>query len=174
MNKFSKALETKLQSLQEERAAHEDAIKSIDGKLEVLNQLCAEDAQVIEGKLSLLNEIFGVVPEEKTEPTPPALKKRKPGRPKGSKAKGTKAGKKSTSTHALDDDLFQEAMRQLATREGGGTSKDFQESRVKSYRPQPRPDRNLGPGITAGTKKQVEQAQQSRKIDANVSIDEGE
>lgn len=160
MSNFVKALESKIKVLQEERAEHEEAIEAIDAKLELLNELHAEEGG------------------EPVAEAPPAPKKRKPGRPKGSKNKKTPAKKadpkKGASGHGVDDDLYQEAVRQLANLEEGGTSKELQERMVKRFNPQPRPQRTLGPGITAGTKKDVEKAQASRKIDHSISIDEGE
>lgn len=154
MSDFIKALEGKIKALQKEKTEHESAIAAIESKLELLGELYWE-------------EMGQPVPATTNTPS----KKRKPGRPKGS----TKKNKVSkTMKHAVADDLYEEAMRQVNSLEGGGTSKDLQERMVKRYSPQPRPQRELGPGITAGTKKQIESAQTARKVDTTISIDEGE
>jgi hypothetical protein len=68
-------------------------------------------------------------------------------------------------------------MSQLARSEEGGTSAELQEKLTKRFNPQPRERHSLGAGITAGTKKQVEEARAgggARKVNASVSVDESD
>jgi len=154
MTNFVKALEGKIKTLQEERVEHEEAIESIDAKLELLNELYAEES----GE-----------PAPTTSKTP---KKRRPGRPKGS----TKKLAPTQGKHAVNDELYQEALKQASATEGGGTSPELQERMLnKKFNPQPRPTRSLGAGITAGTKKQVDEARgHAPKSNATVSVDESD
>ena len=138
-----------------------------DALLEKIDELESEKER-IEGKIELLRELMDA--EDGPEVSSHAVKeKRKAGRPKGTKNKRVKKGE---SAHAPKDDLYEEAMRQLNNSEEGGTSKELQEKLTKRYNPTPRPERSLGAGIIAGTKKQVLEAHGVRKTNATVSVDE--
>jgi hypothetical protein len=169
MTNFVRALEDKMRVLNSEREEHMNAIQSIDAKLAVLNELYLEEE--------------GVPVKATSAPEP---KKKRRGRPKGSTKKttvGKKEGPKATETEPASGgkkfapnfgNVYEEAVRDLESRDGGGSSKELQERLVGRFNPQPRPVQKLGPGITAGTKKQVEAAAGGRRIDSSISIDEGE
>ena len=126
----------------------------------------------IDAKLAVLTELYREESGTTSEivPTPPPKKKR-PGRPKGAKGKKKTQG---SSKHAVADELYDEAMSQLNKSGEGGTSKEMQERMTRRFNPTPRPTRELGPGITAGTRKDVETAKERRTPDTRVSIDEGQ
>ncbi len=150
MNNFIKALESKIADLEKEKAHLED-------KIGLLDELIA--SELSEGDADLVSV--------------PAQKKKKGGRPKGSKNRARKNS--GGSPHAIKDDLYEEAMRQLSKSEEGGTSKELQEKLTRRFDPQPREKRSLGVGIIAGTKKQVEEARGAGpKSNASVSVDESD
>ncbi len=124
----------------------------------------------IEDKIELLNELLEAEFDESPDLTQaPSPKKKKTGRPKGAK---NRKSKKSDSAHAPADDLYEEAMKQLSKREEGVTSPELQEKLTKKFNPVARPTRKLGPGIVAGTKKQVQETAGRRKSDATVTADD--
>ncbi len=145
MNSFTKALQTKIVDLEKEK-------EHIDDKIELLTELLEAESEEVGGS-------------EQT----PALKKRKAGRPKGS----TNRKKKTTSAHAINDDLYKEAVANLENLESGGSSKAFQKERIARFNPHARPSRDLGPGIVAGTKKEVVAAGK-KAPDSTISIEDGE
>jgi len=130
-----------------------------------------EEKERIDEKIDLLQELMDGEGGKQTKKAGKALaaKSRKAGRPKGSKNK-----KKGESAHAPKDEIYEEAMKQLAKSEEGGTSKELQEKLTKRFNPTARPERSLGAGITAGTKKQVLEGQSTRKTNATVSVDESD
>ena len=134
-------------ALQEKIDELEDEKERLDDKIELLRELMESET----GKRGVVS-------------------KRKAGRPKGSKNRG----KKAASVHAPKDELYEEAMQQLAKREEGGTSPELQAKLTKQFNPTARAASKLGPGITAGTKKQVEEAAGQRKSHATVSVDESD
>jgi len=146
MTNFNEALQAKIEE-------YEDKIDVFETKIELLRELMEGEAD--------------------DEGTPPAKApgKRKAGRPKGSKKKRSKKG---VSAHAPKDELYEEAMKQLANSEEGATSKELQEKLTKRFNPTPRPERSLGAGIIAGTKKEVLEEQGKRKTHATVSVDESD
>jgi len=130
-----------------------------------------EEKERIDDKIDLLQELMDGEGGKQTKRVGKALaaKSRKAGRPKGSKNK-----KKGESVHAPKDEIYEEAMKQLAKSEEGGTSKELQEKLTKRFNPMARPERSLGAGITAGTKKEVLEGQGKRKTNATVSVDESD
>ncbi len=137
----------------------------VDALQEKIDELEAEKER-IDTKIELLQELLDVETEEDT--APPAPKKKRAGRPKGAKNRK----KSAESKHAPEDDLYKQAMKELNSREGGGTSPELQEKLTRKFQADPRPTRELGHGITAGTKKQVEEAANKRKSNATVSIED--
>ncbi len=150
MTNFTDVLQEKIDELEEDKERLDEEKERIDEKIELLVEL-------MEGE------------GDKKEAKAPA--KRKAGRPKGSKKK---RGKKGMSAHAPKDELYEEAMKQLANSEEGATSKELQEKLTKNFNPTPRPERSLGAGIIAGTKKEVLEEQGKRKTHATVSVDESD
>ncbi len=127
-----------------------------------------EEKERIDTKIELLQELLGIETDTEAPPTP---KKRRAGRPKGSKSRK----KTATSKHAPEDDVYEEAMRQVAKLEGGGTSLELQKSRTTSFNPTTRPQRSKPSNVHAGTKEQVNEARSGGgKADARVSVDESD
>jgi hypothetical protein len=127
------------------------------------------DKDVIDAKIGLLLELLEAE-GGKSSSTSPAPKRRS-GRPKGSKNK--KIPKKASTKHAPKDDLYDEAMKQVAKLEEGGTSAELQRSRISSFNPTPRPVPAKPPNVHAGTKDAVNQSRLAAgKVDAQVSVDE--
>ena len=97
----------------------------------------------LDAKIEILRELM----EGETGVTPPPAQKRKSGRPKGSK------NKKSAAVAAVEQDgLYEEAIDQLGDQ---GTTPEMQKKRVAAFKPAVRATDGLGPGIRAGTVKQV-------------------
>ncbi len=143
MNSFTKALQTKIADLEKDK-------EHIDDKIELLNELLESESEEVGG------------PEQVVAP-----KKRKAGRPKGSTNRKKNV---PASAHAVDDDLYQEAVQNV---KGEGTSKEFQQERIAKFHPHARPSRELGPGIVAGTKKQVLEGNK-KGPDSTISIEDDE
>jgi len=141
----------------------EDALQEKIDELE-------EEKERIDTKIELLQELLGV--ETGAETTLPAPKKRRAGRPKGAKNKKTKA---AGTKHAPKDELYEEAMKQVAKLEEGVSSPELQKSRTASFNPTARPVRRTPPNVHAGTKQEVESARLGAgKADATVSVDESD
>ncbi len=61
----------------------------------------------------------------------------------------------------------------MATQPEEGTTPELQEKLTKRYRPTPRVSESRGPGIKAGTKKQVLLARKKNKpTDANITVED--
>jgi hypothetical protein len=155
---FIAALQDKITLLEEEKYR-------IMGKIALLEELMSEECGLPSDTLAVRKA--GLTSVEKSP------SKKRGGRPKGSKNKKSSKSKGS-SKHAVADELYDEAMIQLEKSGEGGTSKEMQEKLTKRFNPIPRPPRELGAGITAGTRKEVEEAQARRTPNARVSIEEGE
>jgi hypothetical protein len=137
MSNFVKALENKINELRSIR----------DGLL--------EDAANFDTKIQLLEELlWDETGEEPAEGTPP--KKRRPGRPKGSKNK-----KKASKAERVLADPIAEEMNQELYKEAVGqlgedvTTPEQQEKLTKRFNPMPRPTRKLGTGVRVGNKAEV-------------------
>ena len=137
----------------------------VDALQEKIDEL-EEQKAVIDDKIELLRELMESETGKQASPAP----KRK-GRPKGSK---NRRRKQSTSAHAPADELYDEAMKELSKRVEGGTTPELQEKLTKNFVPVPRPARELGVGITAGTKEQVKEHAGRRKSHATVSVDDSD
>jgi hypothetical protein len=139
----------------------------IDALQEKIDDLEDEKAHIDE-KIDLLRELMEGE-TGKRGAAPPARAKRRAGRPKGAKNK-----KQAPSKHAVADDLYEEAMKNVEKLEDGGTSAELQASRTKSFNPAPRPLAPRAPNVHAGTKKDVDEARLGKKADATVSVDEAD
>ena len=88
--------------------------------------------------------------------------------------KGSKNKKTVNSVHAPNDELYEEAMQQLARSEEGGTTPELQKKRTTSFNPQVRPVNRLPKNIVAGAGKAGPGQTVGSKADANVSVDEAD
>ena len=159
MSSFGDALREKIEVLEDELQEYEDAISRIKPKLEVLTELLEEE----EGKKS------------------PTSRKKRPGRPKGSRSKSSSSkksassSKKQSSTTTEDDALYREAVSTLPG--GKGSSEEDQKRAIARFNPAPRVDVGSG-GVKAGSKEEVlgNQGSPSEKAHSRTSIedDEGE
>jgi hypothetical protein len=148
MSDFIAALQEKIDEIEEAREA---AVQEFDTKLELLRELMESE---------------GETPTSKAK----APTKRRSGRPKGSKNK-----KNAPSKHAVEDDLYKEAMQNVEKLADGGTSAELQASRTKSFNPAPRPLAPKAPNVHAGTREAVNEARMGKgKADAIVSVDESD
>jgi len=154
MSNLADALREKITLLEDEEEELRDALSRIVAKKEALSDLLAE--------------------EEGDAPASAFPKKR--GRPKGSKNKTTPkkaAPKKAPETEeekALREE--EEALREEASKMEGTPPEVAERLRNRPFNPAPRPSRDLGPGITAGPKKDV--LGSSIKSDRTISIEDDE
>jgi len=140
-----------------------DFIAALQEKIDELE----EQKGHLDDKIELLRELME---SEGGKPVAKATAKRRAGRPKGSKNK-----KQGPSKHAVKDELYEEAVKQVAKLEGGGTSPELQKSRTASFNPTPRPLPQKAPNVHAGTKQQVDEARMGKgRADATVSVDESD
>lgn len=148
MSDFIAALQEKIDEIEEAREA---AVQEFDTKLELLRELMESE---------------GETPTSKSK----APTKRRSGRPKGAKNK-----KKAPSKHAVADDLYEEAMKNVEKLADGGTSAELQASRTKSFNPAPRPLAPKARNVHTGTSEDPEVLRQGKgKADATVSVDESD
>jgi hypothetical protein len=142
-----------------------DFIAALQEKIDELE----EEKEHLDGKIDLLRELMeseGETPTSKAK----APAKRRAGRPKGAKNK-----KKTPSKHAVKDDLYEEAMKNVEKLEDGGTSVELQKSRTKSFNPAPRPLAPKARNVHAGTSEDPEVLRKGKgKADATVSVDESD
>ena len=115
----------------------------------------------VRAKLEMLEELLADEQGLSTQ----SVGKKKRGRPKGSASKPKKA------TDPTMAELYEEA---VATLPEEGTTPELQEKLTKRYKPTPRVPESRGPGIKAGTKKDVLTRSKGRPTDANISIEDGE
>ena len=113
----------------------------------------------VRAKLEMLEELLA---EEQGLSKQPVGKKKR-GRPKGSGSKSKKA---------INSDMVELYEEAVATLPGGGTTPELQEKLTKRYKPTPRVTEGLGPGIKAGTKKQVLETLKERPTDASISVED--
>lgn len=153
MSDFIAALQAKIVDLEKEKS-------HVDDKIELLNEL-------LEAELRC---------EDQTSHPTPSPKKRRAGRPRGSRNKKSSKGKKdSSSKHAVKDDLYDEAMTQVERLDGGGTSVELQQSRTRNFNPIPRAVTRTDSNVHAGTKQEVDAARQgSANADATISVNDDE
>ena len=148
MSDFIAALQEKIDEIEEAREA---AVQEFDTKLELLRELMESE---------------GETPTSKAK----APTKRRSGRPKGAKSK-----KQAPSKHAVRDDLYEEAMKNVEKLEEGATSAELQASRTKSFNPSPRALPPKAPNVHAGTREAVNEVRMGKdKADATVSVDESD
>jgi len=125
------ALRERISALQDEKEELEDALSRIEAKLEVCEDL-------------LSDELEGSSP-------PPAPKKKRPGRPKGSGSKKKAAAKKkaasksvkSTPSYAQEDELWKQAISSLPAGFAGTTPEEAERARQR-FQPVPRPQPRYG------------------------------
>ncbi len=113
----------------------------------------------IRAKIEMLEELLA---DEQGLPTQPVGKKKR-GRPKGSASKSKKA------TDPAMVELYEEA---VATLPEEGTTPELQEKLTKRYKPTARVPEGLGPGIKAGTKKDVLARSKGRPTDASITVED--
>lgn len=139
--------------------------EALENKITVLE----DEKERIDEKILLLQELLELEAGEDLAVTPKSRKKRT-GRPKGSKNKKT-----TPSKHAPKDDLYEEAMAQVAKLEGGGTSAELQKRRTSNFNPAARPHNRTPSNVHAGTKKDVDAARKRGPTsDATISVDESD
>lgn len=131
MTNFTEALQEKIDELEDEK-------ERIDEKIDLLRELMSNEEVSDHHK------------------RPKKVKaRRSSGRPKGSKNK-----KIVESKHAPKDELYAEAMKQVAKLEDGGTSVELQQQRTASFNPTPRSQNRTPSNVHAGTKKDVNAARE--------------
>lgn len=139
--------------------------EALENKITVLE----DEKERIDEKITLLQELLELEDDEDPASTPKSKKKRA-GRPKGAKNKKT-----TPSKHAPKDDLYEEAMAQVAKLEGGGTSDELQKRRTANFNPTARPKNSTPSNVHAGTKRAVDAARKSGPTsDATISVDESD
>lgn len=141
MSSFTQGLKDRIEALRDEREELEDSMSRIDAKIETLEELLAE--------------------EEEEVALPSDRPKRKRGRPKGSKKKTAKKASEE------DQALYDEA---CATLPEAGTTPEQQEKLANRFRPTPRVTDGLGPGIRAGTKKDIQS--KTTKSDKTITVED--
>lgn len=147
MTNFTEALQEKMDELEEEK-------ERIDEKIELLQELMDGEG----GK------------QAKRVGKALAAKSRKAGRPKGAKNKKT-----AISKHAPKDELYDEAMQQVAKLDEGGTSPELQQKRIASFNPTARPHNRTPKNVHAGTKKTVDALREEVvPADTTISVDESD
>jgi len=154
MTDFSNAVRAKILELEDEKSEYEDAIAHVDSKIALLEEL---------------------LEDEPPAPSSSGTKKRKPGRPKGSKnkktakrSKTTKSAKKtSTGQSNLDPSILEEASKLE------GTDPEIAK-RLASRRfvANPRPPSSYGPGVHPGEGR--DRVQNETMSDKSISVEDTE
>jgi hypothetical protein len=138
----------------------EEALRNKISVLEDERQELEDALNRVGDKIRVLEELLCEEAEGKRPPVVPTKKKR--GRPKGSKTK--------KNDPAAKDDVYEEATAALGD---DVTPPELQKKLTSRYKPSPRPTEGLGPGVKAGTKKQV-LGHADRPTDATISVEDGE
>lgn len=150
MSDLAAALRDKISALEDEKEELEDSLARIELKLETFVELLAEEIG------------------ESSEP--PKLRKKVRGRPKGVKNKKAEEVKKSSTSSAPADSLWEEASRRLPDGSKGSTPED-QARALKRFNPTPRPSPNYG--VKAGTPEQVMGTKvEGKKSNVNINVED--
>ncbi|MBD3261592.1 MAG: hypothetical protein GF334_07925 [Candidatus Altiarchaeales archaeon] len=157
MTDLIEALQERISALQDEKEELEDSLSRVEAKLEAYEDLLSEE----------LGE----------ESPAPVRKKKRPGRPKGSRSKKKASGKKKSPakpakkapSYAQADELWEQARSSLPAGVNGTTPEEQERARQR-FRPAPRPQVHYG--VKAGKPEDVMEDAGKKRSNANISVED--